>query len=80
MHTVIHQAENQRFIIDAQPEAAVLQYVMLNDQEIDFTRTYVPPALRGQGLAEALVRTGLKWAKQESYSIHASCWYVAKFL
>ena len=47
---------------------------------IDFTHTYVPFALRGQGLAERLVEVGLAWAKEQGYQIEASCWYVKKFL
>ena len=30
--------------------------------------------------AEKLVRAGLAWAKSQNYELHASCWYVAKFI
>ncbi|MGL5391371.1 MAG: N-acetyltransferase, partial [Shewanella sp.] len=33
-----------------------------------------------KGLAERLVRQGLKWAKEQEMQITASCWYVQKFL
>lgn len=84
--TVTHQPEKNRFVIAAEGPEAVLDYRLSQsgnataEPTVDFTHTYVPPGLRGQGLAEALVRTGLKWARQNNYRIEASCWYVAKFL
>ena len=47
---------------------------------VDFTSTQVPSACRGKGIAEALVRHGLRWAQDQGYHIQASCWYVAKFI
>ncbi|MGI2170999.1 GNAT family N-acetyltransferase [Shewanella sp. MF05960] len=77
--TVEHQAEQHRFVVNIQGVEAMLEY-HLADQSIDFHRTFVPPALRGQGIAEKLVRTGLAWAKSEGFHINASCSYVVKFL
>lgn len=65
---------------EGRSEPAVLEYRLLADNGIDFNRTYVPASLRGQGLAEALVRKGLAWARERGYQIQASCWYVQKFL
>lgn len=84
--TVSHQPEKNRFVIMLGDQEAVLDYrlsrnaTVTTDATVNFTHTYVPPDLRGKGLAEALVRTGLKWARQNDYQIQASCWYVAKFL
>ncbi len=47
---------------------------------IDFTYTFVPETLRGHGIAEKLVRTGLAWAREQGFEIEASCWYVQRFL
>ncbi len=76
---VIHQAEQQRFIIEQDGHECVLDYVV-EGKKIDFTHTYVPFRLRGKGLAEELVKEGLAWAKSQGYDIQASCWYVRKFL
>lgn len=76
---VIHQAEQQRFIIEQDGYECVLDYVV-EGKQIDFTHTYVPFRLRGKGLAEELVKEGLAWAKGQGYDIQASCWYVRKFL
>ncbi|PIQ40506.1 MAG: GNAT family N-acetyltransferase [Thalassolituus sp. CG17_big_fil_post_rev_8_21_14_2_50_53_8] len=76
---VIHQAEQQRFVIEQDGHECVLDYVV-EGKQIDFTHTYVPFRLRGKGLAEELVKEGLAWAKGQGYDIQASCWYVRKFL
>lgn len=83
MTDVQHQENQQRFVIHYEKDEAELTYRLFNNGDvaaIDFTRTYVPPQFRGKGFAETLVRTGLAWAKAQGYEIHASCWYVAKFL
>ena len=81
---IIHQAAQGRFVMHLDGTEAVLEYRLLPSpaapEGVDFTRTWVPPAHRGKGLAEALVRRGLKWAREQNYRIEASCWYVAKFL
>jgi len=84
MAEVIHSEADQVFTILPEgvthSEPATLKYIMVSETEIDFSSTFVPPALRNQGLAEKLVREGLKWAREKHYHIMASCWYVDKFL
>lgn len=74
-----HQAAQQRFVLQLDGAEAVLNYA-LNGNRIDFHHTFVPPAFRGKGLAEQLVRHGLAWAKAQQYQLTASCSYVQKFL
>lgn len=76
---VEHQQGNQRFILSKDGHECVLDY-QLSGQNVNFTHTYVPFALRGQGLAEQLVQAGLKWANQQQLHIEASCSYVQRFL
>lgn len=83
MSDVEHQVENNRFVLLKNEHECVLDYTLSGDdgaEIIDFTRTYVPFALRGQGLAEKIVEIGLAWAKEQGYQVEASCWYVKKFL
>jgi len=81
-----HDQERYRFTLATGGDAAVLEYRLMKASDtgeptaIDFTRTYVPAEFRGKGLAESLVRHGLRWAREQHYDISASCWYVAKFL
>jgi uncharacterized protein len=74
-----HQPEQQRFVLQLAGAEAVLDY-SLNGNSINFHHTFVPPAFRGKGLAEKLVRHGLAWAKSQQYELSAGCWYVQKFL
>jgi uncharacterized protein len=84
MGTVIHHPELNCFVLDANGAEATLKYRLFNNGQgvttIDFNSTFVPPEFRGKGLAEKLVRAGLKWAKEQDYVLTASCWYVAKFI
>lgn len=91
MIPITHHQNEQCFIASPaeQPlsdaEQAVLRYRLSTPDDgqplhIDFHHTYVPPAFRGKGYAEALVGAGLQWARQQGYEITASCWYVQKFL
>lgn len=74
-----HQPQQQRFCVGIANEEAVLTY-QLSGKQLHFTQTYVPDNLRGQGIAEKLVRTGLHWASEQGYDVTTSCWYVDKFL
>lgn len=83
MTDIQHLSNQQRFIIPNDGGDAVMSYRLFTREghaAIDFNSTYVPPEFRGKGLAEKLVRTGLTWAKEQGYELHASCWYVAKFI
>lgn len=85
MANVVHHPNENCFRLlpdgyESSQQPAILKYEMLSEKEVDFTSTFVPPALRNQGLAEALVREGLQWARQQHFTIVASCWYVDKFL
>ncbi|MGN0921667.1 MAG: GNAT family N-acetyltransferase [Cellvibrio sp.] len=76
---VIHKPEAAKFVIEAAGSEAYLSY-RLQGKNVDFYSTYVPEALRKRGYAEALVRSGLAWAKEEGLVPEASCWYAAKFI
>ncbi|HBS42647.1 MAG TPA: N-acetyltransferase [Oceanospirillales bacterium] len=79
MPDVIHEPGQQRFILQQEGASCVLDY-RIDGTRINFTHTFVPPELRGKGLAEKLVRRGLKWADEQQLSKEADCWYVARFL
>jgi predicted GNAT family acetyltransferase len=87
MTEITHKPDRQAFIIslpaddgEAQLAEALLEYTLMDNGVIDFRRTYVPFSLRGKGLAEELVKSGLAWAREQGYNITASCSYVQKFL
>jgi uncharacterized protein len=77
--TISHDEARGRFTVATDHGDAVVEYRLEGDS-IDFTHTYVPPAARGRGVAEALVRHALDWAEQRQLKTEASCWYVARWL
>jgi predicted GNAT family acetyltransferase len=82
---ISHNSDEQAFVIALGDTQAILQYSLLpastgGGSGVDFTRTYVPSAFRGQGYAETLVKYGLNWADQQGLKVQASCWYVRDFL
>jgi len=78
--SVTHQPDQQRFVSVLEGQESVLEYRLLPDHGIDFTHTFVPESLRGQGIAEKLVRTGIGWAREQGFEMTASCWYVSRIL
>lgn len=45
-----------------------------------FTHTGVPPAYEGQGIASALVKEGLAYARKEGYKVVPLCSFVAAYI
>ncbi|KAA0873763.1 GNAT family N-acetyltransferase [Nitrincola tapanii] len=74
-----HQPENNCFILQEAGAECRLEYQIQADQ-VYFTHTYVPPALRGRGLAEQLVQAGLQWAQTQGFGIHSRCSYVDRYV
>ncbi len=77
---IVHDRERQCFVANLGHSEALLEYTLLSNHGINFHRTFVPEAMRGQGIAEKLVTTGLTWAQQQNFRIEASCWYVQRFM
>lgn len=83
MSEVQHIPTEHKFVILHEGREALLAYRLFKngaENAIDFNSTFVPPEFRGKGFAEKLVRAGIKWAKEQGYELHASCWYAAKFI
>ncbi|MEO6246707.1 MAG: GNAT family N-acetyltransferase [Opitutaceae bacterium] len=76
---VRHNATEFRF------ETIVDGFVAIADYELAagtmvMTHTFVPPELRGRGIAEKLVRAALDWAATEGLRVVPACSYVAAFV
>lgn len=77
--TATHEVAARRFTIEFGGHCAELDYAREEDRVV-FTHTFVPPELRGRGLAEQLVRPALAWARAEKLRVVPACSYVAKFI
>ena len=76
---IVHDESRRRFVIATEQGDAVVEYAR-DGATVDFTHTFVPPEQRNRGLAEALVRRALDWAEEQHFTVHASCWYVARYI
>jgi predicted GNAT family acetyltransferase len=76
---VRHNAAERRFEIETDGRWSVVDYE-LADGRIILTHTFVPPELRGRGLAEKLVRAALRFAQAERLTVVPACSYVAAYL
>jgi hypothetical protein len=76
---VRHNAAASRYEVEADGHLAIADYVLEGDR-MTFTHTFVPPELRGRGLAELLVRAALTDARAAGRRIVPQCSYVAVFV
>ena len=76
---VTHNRSDQCFEVVSDGHRSELTYVVEGDR-VAFTHTFVPPELRGRGLAEQLVRPALAWARAEKLRVVPQCSYVAAFI
>ena len=76
---VQHNAAANRYEAMVDGHLAVAEYRIDGDRMI-FTHTFVPPELRGRGVAEKLVRPALDMARTERRRVVPACSYVAVFI
>ncbi len=76
---VQHNGAESRFEFTLDGHHSVVEY-QLDGEKVVFTHTFVPPALRGRGIAEKLVRAALGWARDEKKRVVPACSYVAVFI
>lgn len=77
--TIHHDIASSRFEIHTSSDTALIEYVRAGGR-VTIIHTYVPPALRGQGLAEQMVRVALAWARNEKLKVVPQCSYTARFI
>lgn len=75
---VIH--EKYKFYILVDEREAHMEYEMNDGSTVVFYHTYVPPELRGKGLAKKIIQEGLDWAMSEEYIIVPTCSAVQRFI
>jgi len=76
---VIHEKENERFVIYTEGNEVYVEYTM-TEKEINLYHTYTHPALRGKGLAAQVVRAALEFAKENNLKVIPTCSYVQAFI
>ncbi len=74
-----HNPQQQTFYCLIDGLEAHVNYRKVDEHTLNMYHTYVPPALRHQGIARALVREAAEYAKQHGFAVIPSCSYVAAF-
>lgn len=73
---VKHDEAAKKYYAVVDGQESVCEYGVAGDKTLNFWHTYVPPALRGRGIAEQLVHHALEDARDRGYKVIPSCWYV----
>jgi uncharacterized protein len=76
---VRHNAAEKRFEAEVDGQLSVADYSLQGDRMI-FTHTYTPPAQRGRGIAEKIVRAALEHARDQKLKVVPACSYVGVFI
>lgn len=71
-----HDPGGSRFVASIGGEEATLVYAEAGARTLDFTRTYVPEALRHQKIGEAIVKHALDYAAANGYEVIPTCPFV----
>lgn len=69
-------ASGGRYVIRDPAGEAEMTYSLADGRTMIVGHTYVPPSLRGRGLAEALVKRGIADARAQGRKIMPLCSYV----
>ena len=77
--TIVHRPEASRFEALFDGGIAVCAY-RRDGPLLLLTHTEVPPAGEGRGIAAALVRATLDWARAEGLRVRPLCSYVAAYM
>lgn len=77
---VTHHQEAGRFLLEREGRLAQLSYRPLGSGTLEFTSTWVDPALRGKGLGARVVLHALEWAESEGRGVVPTCWFVREVM
>jgi hypothetical protein len=77
---VQHDEKARRYFALIDGYEAVCDYSPAGEGTLNFTHTYVPPELRGKGIADELVRQALDDAMERGLRVIPSCWFVRVYI
>jgi predicted GNAT family acetyltransferase len=81
---VIHNADAGQFHADVDGHRGELDYTLreggLRGSVMTITRTVVPPAIGGRGVAAELTRVALETARREGCTVVPACSYASAFI
>ena len=75
-----HDAAAHRFTLSSGTAVAVLDYREHDARTLEYYHTFVPPAMRGRGVASRLVAHALRHALAHGIAVIPACPFVAAFI
>jgi predicted GNAT family acetyltransferase len=78
--TLRHEPDRQRFVLVTGDAVSSLGYRSIGRTTLDFAHTFVPPELRGRGIASRLARFALDYARQQGLKVAPTCPFVAAYI
>jgi uncharacterized protein len=78
-HPIFHNKAQSRFELTVGEHLAYIDY-LLDNQIIDFTHTWVPKPLEGQGIAASLTKQALAFAADNQLQVIPSCPYIRVYM
>lgn len=75
-----HEPAAHRFVARTGRVDAVLEYDTVDANTLDYHHTFVPPALRGGGIASQLAEYALQYARANGLKVRPTCPFVARYL
>ncbi|HEY9420844.1 MAG TPA: GNAT family N-acetyltransferase [Thermoanaerobaculia bacterium] len=78
--TVKHDQDAKKYYAVVDGRESVCEYRVAGEKTLNFSHTYVPPELRGKGIADELVRQALEDVMEKGYKVIPSCWFVRVYI
>ena len=75
-----HDESDNKFFATVNGKEAYLRYLLIDKETMNMIKTYVPPELRGHGIAGEVVHAGLEYAKEKGYKVIPTCSYVETYI
>jgi predicted GNAT family acetyltransferase len=75
-----HEPNARRFVARTAGVEAVIEYDTVDAKTLDYHHTFVPPALRGGGIASQLTEYALSYARDHNLKVRPTCPFVARYL
>jgi predicted GNAT family acetyltransferase len=75
-----HEPDAGRFVARVAGMEAVLEYRSLDATTLDYYHTFVPPAVRGRGIASELTDHALRYALDHDRKVVPTCPFVARYI
>jgi predicted GNAT family acetyltransferase len=77
---VQHDEKARKYFAIVDGKESVCEYGEAGDRTLNFWHTYVPPQLRGKGIADELVRVALDDVMEKGLKVIPSCWFVRVYI